>query len=440
MILTRMKPRLLRNSLTVAAVAISVTMLLTMLSFAEGLQARIVRELDESREDIIITTEGFAGVADGHEVTQDVLATDGVSDASPFLGIPLLCSPNTTKVGRPILSMGIVPELSRPFLNSDRALIIDEFRLEFKDWFREEGDPHYNDGSFDGPVTGEVLVDQAVKKRFDLDRGDPLHFTTIGGAASWEFRITGFFEDSFTGEGLATDIVIGAAVMHLSELQSLRSGWDVDQLAVTEGTDLTSAGGANATGRVNTTDDSVTGLSVMVDRAGGQKAIDRVTEQLKEDYPYYMVNSKEDRVALRQERVAWTEIIYTVTGSVSLIIGLLFVVTIMVMSVYERTAELGMMRAIGISRRTIFLQILGQSLLLMGIGSTVGAVLGYFTTLFFSSYVGSIFGVTHELAVYTPGMVLSNVALVMLMGALFSLYPSWRAMRVDVVRVLKHAG
>ena len=192
---------------------------------------------------------------------------------------------------------------------------------------------------------------------------------------------------------------------------------------------------------VTVAEDSVTAVSVRVDKdygPGGSRAVDDVAKRLKEKYPYYLVQTKDDRIALLEERVAWARQLYIITGSVALLIGLMFVVTIMVMSVYERTTEIGMMRAIGISRRTIAIQIVGQSAVLITIGSLLGIVLGYFSSRLISDYIRGQYGLSEELAEYTPELVAFPVLLVLLLGIGFSLYPAYRAVAVDIVRSIRH--
>ncbi len=451
---SELRRRKVRSAMTITAVAISVTMLLTMLSFAEGLQARVEGDLDDSREDIIIGTESWAGVSDGHSIVGEVEAVEGVGAASPFLTLPLLASPDAAESGKLIGAIGIVPDSARPFLDSDMTMVLNDLRIEFRDWFDEGGDPHYAGGTYAGPWTGEALIDLVLAERFDLVKGDTLYLT---GGERGEFVVTGLFDDGLAEEGLATDILVGAALIHLSELQTLRgvpAGADAgdpdaaglwDQATGDGGaggdggtTGGTTDGGTNGTAGAGPMDDSVTGISIRVDRAEG--SLDQVADDLKEMFPFYRVATKEDRLAMQGERIAWARMLYTITGSVALTIGLLFVATIMVMSVYERTAELGMMRAIGISRRTIFTQVMGQSLALTAMGCAVGAVLGYFSTGFFSDYVGAQYGLSEPMALYSPEMVASSVAMVLLFSVVFSLYPSWRAVRVDVVEALKQVA
>ena len=187
---SELRRRKVRSAMTITAVAISVTMLLTMLSFAEGLQARVEGDLDDSREDIIIATESWAGVSDGHSVAGEVEAVEGVGAASPFLTLPLLASPDATESGKLIGAIGIIPDSARPFLDSDRTMVLNDLRIEFRDWFDEGGDPHYAGGTYAGPWTGEALIDLVLAERFDLVKGDTLYLT---GGGRGEFVVTGLF-------------------------------------------------------------------------------------------------------------------------------------------------------------------------------------------------------------------------------------------------------
>jgi putative ABC transport system permease protein len=110
-------------------------------------------------------------------------------------------------------------------------------------------------------------------------------------------------------------------------------------------------------------------------------------------------------------------------GAVALLVGGVGIANVMVISVLERRAEIGVRRALGATRRHIRLQFLVESTLLAGLGGAVGVGLGATITWFYADARGWTF------AVPAAG-VLGGIAASLLVGALAGLYPAARAARL----------
>ena len=121
-------------------------------------------------------------------------------------------------------------------------------------------------------------------------------------------------------------------------------------------------------------------------------------------------------------------------------ISLLFVASVMIMSVYERTNEIGMMRAIGISRRTIFAGTFGEGLFLVIIGALLGLIPGYFGSVVFGNYMAASIGISESFTAFTPSMIVNALFEVIVLGSIFTIYPSWKAARMNILDALKHTG
>src|SRR5213076_1697069 len=83
-------------------------------------------------------------------------------------------------------------------------------------------------------------------------------------------------------------------------------------------------------------------------------------------------------------------LVMLVLSSIGLIVGGVGVVAIMMISVTERTKEIGVRKALGATRRTILWQFLVEAVTLTGIGATVGLILGMLTALFIKTKFPSI--------------------------------------------------
>ncbi|HEY8523716.1 MAG TPA: ABC transporter permease [Acidimicrobiales bacterium] len=117
-------------------------------------------------------------------------------------------------------------------------------------------------------------------------------------------------------------------------------------------------------------------------------------------------------------------------GAVALLVGGLGIANVMVISVLERRAEIGVRRALGATRRHIRLQFLVESMLLAVLGGTAGVGIGAAITGLYAGSRGWTF------AVPVPALV-GGVGASLAIGALAGLYPAVRASRLapaDAVR------
>jgi ABC-type antimicrobial peptide transport system permease subunit len=117
------------------------------------------------------------------------------------------------------------------------------------------------------------------------------------------------------------------------------------------------------------------------------------------------------------------------------LVGSVGMTNTILMSVLERTREIGVLRALGWSRRRILGMILKESLLLSGLSGLAGIGIGVGLTqvLAASSSVGGFVE-----AVFTPTLFAQAVAVSLALGALGGLYPAWRATRLQPVEALRY--
>jgi putative ABC transport system permease protein len=119
-------------------------------------------------------------------------------------------------------------------------------------------------------------------------------------------------------------------------------------------------------------------------------------------------------------------------SSVGLLVGGVGVIAIMMISVTERTREIGVRKALGATRATILWQFLVEAVTLTGAGAAVGLVLGVLTTVGVRSAFPSIPASTP-----VSSVVMSLVASAFT-GILFGMLPAVRAARLDPVAALRH--
>jgi putative ABC transport system permease protein len=119
-------------------------------------------------------------------------------------------------------------------------------------------------------------------------------------------------------------------------------------------------------------------------------------------------------------------------GAVSLLVGGIGIMNIMLVSVTERTREIGLRKAIGAHDQDILLQFLIEALVLCFIGGLIGVGLAYGVAALF----GRIPSLTFNVVIQPDSLVLA-LSFSLLAGLVFGIYPAMRATQLDPIEALR---
>ncbi|KWZ67814.1 ABC transporter permease [Bacillus altitudinis] len=162
----------------------------------------------------------------------------------------------------------------------------------------------------------------------------------------------------------------------------------------------------------------------------GKSAAARLNENHHTDDAYEMINLEEIAAGIGQITSVMTTIIGSIAG-ISLLVGGIGVMNIMLVSVTERTREIGIRKALGATRAQILVQFLIESVVLTLIGGLLGIALGLGGASLVSLFAGWPSLVSWQI-------VCGGVLFSMLIGIIFGLIPANKAARLDPIESLRY--
>jgi putative ABC transport system permease protein len=161
---------------------------------------------------------------------------------------------------------------------------------------------------------------------------------------------------------------------------------------------------------------------------------------LKSKYPSYQqdfsIFTNEMRVKQAAQGFLLFRVIMGLIVGISVLVGGIGVMNVLLISVTERTSEIGIRKAVGANRTDIMLQFLSESVTVSAFGSLLGLLVGILGTMAIVPIIHAITKVPFY-AMYTWNTlaIISIVALIV--GVVFGTYPAIRASRLDPVEAIR---
>lgn len=160
-----------------------------------------------------------------------------------------------------------------------------------------------------------------------------------------------------------------------------------------------------------------------------------VADSIEKDFQNLATISNVDEYSKVDQGIQFMDAANIAISVLAVGIGAIGVMNTMVMSVLERTREIGILRAVGWSGRRILRMIIGESLLLCLVAAVVGAALGVLATraILLIDMVRNLLEPQYTLDIFVRGLVVAVV--VALLGAV---YPALRAVRLTPMEALRY--
>jgi putative ABC transport system permease protein len=362
-----------RTATTAAALMIGVALVSFVGVFAASLKTSFGDALDRAfaGDLAILNTDGFSPIPAG--AAQEMRHVKGVGVISPFAAAP----GRAEGVSGTLNITGFEPATTGKVVNLD--------------WV--DG----SNATLKGLSPRDALVESQWADNNGIDVGDSVVLTTPTGTQH-SFHVAGSVRDQV---GLVLDSVA-------LPLRSLRHDFDArtDVIAL-----LDYASGA--------------------DPGATRQRIDKVLEK---SFPNVESRSQTQLKADQEEQINQLLVLIYALLALSIIVSLFGIVNTLVLTIHERTRELGMLRAIGTSRRQVRRLIRYESLITALIGAIIGAVLGLLIAIVaVEALKDKGFVLSIPVVLLIAVLVLAGVA-----GILAAVLPARRASRVNVIEALQY--
>lgn len=335
---------------------------------------------DGSVNSIAVSVEG-PQLGAVHETTTELQADERVTFATP-VELQIL-QIDTGETREYVLAAGVIPPGS-----GASVLGLPTTQLT-------PGDPHYANGRYTGPWTGDAIVSSAAAEILGVEQGDALHPARAG--PNQTFTTTAIADGDLAG-GVGPVPVI---MVHTSELQTLSN---------------TASQDAADQILVSTNDPTV-------------------RTALETTYPETQVLT---RAGLGGEDLSTSSLPVAVAVAAliaTVAIGTLFVATLVGLETIAAREVIAVQGALGLSTLSQILVVFAQTLTIAGLGGLVGT-LGGLGGLWLLNEGATTVASVNQIAAFHPALLAYGPGVALVIGVLATPYPAWIAARTDQLEVL----
>lgn len=152
--------------------------------------------------------------------------------------------------------------------------------------------------------------------------------------------------------------------------------------------------------------------------------------KLYENEDYYRVTSQQAMLETLSSVTDTLSIVLAGIAAISLVVGGIGIMNIMIVSVTERTREIGIRKAIGARKINILVQFLIESLIITLLGGITGIIIGCIGI----TIIGKLDLVP---AVYSAKWILISLIVSLVIGVVFGLFPAYKAAKMDPIKALR---
>jgi putative ABC transport system permease protein len=389
----------LRSFLTMLGIVIGVGAVIILMSIGKGTTAQILENIESMGSDLITVTPGasfgFGGVRGAGGSTQTLTIEDGeaIAEEVPYVS-------------------AVVPSYS-----SNLQLVVGS---ENTNASVTGTTPEYLE------VNNVEVASGSFFTEYDYQRGAKV---AVLGA---NVKDTLFGDSDAIGEQMRMGSNI-VRVVGVLELQDTMMGPD-DSIFIP----LTAMQQMVAQPRTAQGDRVVSSISLAVtDEEQADYVVDEITSLLRSrhrlgvaDDDDFSIMSVQEIAEMISETTGTMTLLLGAIAAISLLVGGIGVMNIMLVSVLERTREIGIRKALGAREHDIWIQFLIEAAILTLSGGVIGVIIGWLVSYFINS-MGLM------TTVVTADVVILAVVVSVCIGLFFGFYPAWNASRLNPIEALR---
>lgn len=394
-----------RSLLTAAGISVSIALLFSVLSITKGFGERMDRELKRTGIDFLIVPVGcphevasllfhgkFAPVFLDEAIVEEIKRSPGIEMASPV----------------------IVAQMPDP--EKKRKIVLYGYESEYikkikPDW-RIKGEMP---AGWEALRLNKILVGSDIAKEEGLKIGDTVTY------AGWTFHVSGILERTFSKD----DAFIYAEIRTAQEVAIKVTGFPVIEVE-----DVTCAL------KHRITDDPINAVAVKLkDKA----SFIEVKSELTKRIPNIKIATVSDAAKSIANIAASAKTLSLSIVIVALMVGAAGIINSMLITVFEQTQEIGMMRAIGALKSDIFKMTIYESIIITSAGAAAGIILALAGASLIEEIIGRLVPFVHGMGLiaFDPLLAIVCFLLSLILGVCAGLYPAWKASRVSPVEAIK---
>ena len=401
--LTALTTNKMRSALTVLGIIIGVTAVISLMSIGEGSQAAITSNIESLGTNLLFvragaSSQGVVRGAQGSAATLTLADAEALAQASSVAAV----APQVSTFAQVVAGgentntqiLGVTPEY-----------------LSVRNYKVAEGE-FISDAQVQAKSLVAVVGSSVAETLFGETSPVGLYIKINGR----QFKVIGVLQSKgSTGLGSQDDIVlapISTVQYRLSSSQTVSGAKTVQTIYVQ----------VVSTKETDTAIQQIT--SILEQRHNITNGVDDFT-----------ITSQQETInTLKESTQVWVILLGAIAG-ISLLVGGIGIMNIMLVSVTERTREIGIRKALGAKRSDILLQFLVEAALMSLIGGAIGVLVGWGVSTLISGV--SVGGQTIEtvMSVNIPILAVSVSAAI---GIIFGLYPAYRAARLNPIEALRY--
>ena len=307
---------------------------------------------------------------------------------------------------------------------------------------KETGDSAYGTNTIDASWTDKIANVSGVDEAFPIyvalmPVGDDYMNTVIGidpeGTTLADLSIKeGRIFDDNVNEIIMGDIYAEDNNFSVGDEIDI-GGEDFEIVGIYQTGDQSMAGGVftsiSKVGDLMDDEDSISNIYVKVEKGvDAQSVADKIDEMYGDNITTITSVMEMDQMA---DMLNMLEASTWAISLLAIVIGGLGIINTMLMSVFERTREIGVLKAVGWSNRKILTMIVGESLVITIVSAVIGSLIGVGGCLILSSQIGFT-------PLFTPKIFIQAFLIAILVGIVGGLYPAVKATRLPPTEALRY--